>query len=426
MKSACLCRCCATPGCSTEPEMTVDKDPGLDRAKIAAARLFATSRYPYLASAIFASPIVATRGSATIAVDRQWRVTADPAALDQLETQDLGRLLAHLTSHLLRDHDTRASNAGVAEGGDPARWNRAADAEINDDLAPDNMIPSCAADLADTFGMDTALLAEQYYQAIPSGSRTWDCGSGCDSIPRPWDTDLRGNTGIDPRQAEWLRLGVAAEMQRLEQLQPGTVPAGWLRWAEEVFPSKVDWRRLIAAEVRTAVARVAGMVDYSYRRPSRRADTVPTIIIPSLQRPLPEIAVVCDTSGSMGDEELSRVLVEVEALLRRAGLPDSQLRVLACDAEVQSVRRVSRASQVQLLGGGGTDMAEGITHVARLQPRPDIIVVLTDGLTPWPDKSPPGLTVIAGIIGNDTHRYHHAALGVPTPPRWIRTVSITN
>jgi predicted metal-dependent peptidase len=406
--------------------MTPDDDTVLDRAKMAAARVFATSKYPYLASAIFASPIVATPGSSTIAIDTEWRVSADPAAVNHLDTQDLGRLLAHLTAHLIRDHHSRARNEGVADVGDPARWNRAADAEINDDLAPEGMVPPCAPDLADTFEMDTGLLAEQYYQAVPSGVRTWDCGSGCDSIPRPWDVDCRGRPGMDQRQAEWLRLGVAAEMQRLEQLQPGTVPAGWLRWAEEVFPSKVDWRRLIAAEIRTAVSRITGMVDYSYRRPSRRADAAPTVILPSLQRPLPEIAVVCDTSGSMGEDELAHVLVEVEALLRRAGLPDGRLRVLACDAEVHSVRRVSRASQVQLLGGGGTNMGEGITQAAAMRPRPDIIVVLTDGLTPWPEQRPRASTVIAGIIGSSSARYHRSALGVPSPPSWIRSVNITN
>jgi hypothetical protein len=190
--------------------MTSDHDAALDRAKMAAARVFATSKYPYLASAIFACQIVPAPGSATIAVDREWRVTADPTSVSQLDTQDLGRLLAHLTAHLLRDHHSRAGNAGVADGGDPARWNRAADAEINDDLAAENMIPSCAADMADAFGMDTGLLAEQYYQEFPGGARTWDCGSGCDSVPRPWDAEGRGRPGMDRRQVEWLRLGVAA------------------------------------------------------------------------------------------------------------------------------------------------------------------------------------------------------------------------
>ena len=36
--------------------------------------------------------------------------------------------------------------------------------------------------------------------------------------------------------------------------QPGTVPAGLLRWAEEVLSPKVNWRVLLAAELRRAVA----------------------------------------------------------------------------------------------------------------------------------------------------------------------------
>jgi glutamate synthase domain-containing protein 2 len=42
------------------------------------------------------------------------------------------------------------------------------------------------------------------------------------------------------------------------------------------------------------------------------------------------------------------------------------VRVLAVDTNVQAVRRVTRASQVQLAGGGGTDMAAGIATAAAL------------------------------------------------------------
>ena len=65
-----------------------------------------------------------------------------------------------------------------------------------------------------------------------------------------------------------MRLAVASEMQRSERLEPGSVGAGWLRWAEGVLPSRTDWRRVLAAQVQTGIARVSGMVDYSYRKPS--------------------------------------------------------------------------------------------------------------------------------------------------------------
>jgi predicted metal-dependent peptidase len=196
------------------------------------------------------------------------------------------------------------------------------------------------------------------------------------------------------------------------------VPAGWQRWAEHVLPSRVDWRRVLAAELRGAIAAVSGRVDYSYRRPSRRAHLSDDVILPALERPIPDVAIVCDTSGSMHDHLLARALAEVEGVLSRAGLRQQRVRVLAVDATVQAVRRVSRATQVTLAGGGGTDMGEGIAAAVALRPRPRVVIVLTDGYTPWPVQPPRGVRVVVGLL-----REH--AQGAPwEPPGWARTVVI--
>src|SRR6202021_1342615 len=110
----------------------------------------------------------------------------------------------------------------------------------------------------------------------------------------------------------------------------GTVPAGLLRWAEAVLSPKVDERKMLAAELRRAVAEVSGAVDYSYRRPSRRGGVARHVVLPALRRPVPDVAVVCDTSGSMTEDLLAAALAEVEGLLRALGMA-RQVRVLACD-----------------------------------------------------------------------------------------------
>jgi predicted metal-dependent peptidase len=139
-----------------------------------------------------------------------------------------------------------------------------------------------------------------------------------------------------------------------------------------VLPSRIDSRRVLAAEVHSAVAAVAGKVDYSYRRPSRRAHLNRKVVLPTLRRPIPDVAIVCDASGSMHERLLARALAEIEAVLTRAGLRQSEVRVLAVDTDVHAIRRVSvsRAAQVQLAGGGGTDMGSGIEGAAGLRPRP--------------------------------------------------------
>ena len=51
----------------------------LDTAKLAAARLWASNRMPYLASALFACGVHTDPESGTIGVDVSWQVHADPA-----------------------------------------------------------------------------------------------------------------------------------------------------------------------------------------------------------------------------------------------------------------------------------------------------------------------------------------------------------
>lgn len=387
---------------------------GLDAHKLAAARLWATVRVPYLASGIFACTTRGEPGSGTIAIDRTWQLHADPEIVAQLEVEQLGRLLVHLTAHLIRDHARRAQRLGVAEDDARARWNRCSDAEINDDLLQDDLVPHVARDLPSHLECEPGRLAEVYYENARDGRRRWDCGSGADGCERPGD----GHGAVNPQQAELLRLGVAAEIQRCHGREPGSVPGGWLRWAESVLPSRIDWRRVLAAEVRSAVAAVAGKVDYSYRRPSRRAHLNRKIVLPTLRRPIPDVAIVCDTSGSMHERLLARALAEIEAVLTRAGLREGQVRVLAVDTAVHAVRRVSRAAQVQLAGGGGTDMGSGIYGAADLRPRPSLVIVLTDGFTPWPDQPPPGIRVVVGLLTE--------GFRVPgwAPPEWARTVVI--
>jgi predicted metal-dependent peptidase len=432
--------------------MSLDPVPGL-----AAGRLWAASSFPYLASAVFGAQVTAAPGTGTVSVDESWRLRADPDTVAGWTPQQLGSVLVHHVCHLLRTHADRARAAGVHPD-EAATWVRAADAEINDDLVPAGLDLPGDCVMPGDLGAEPGRLAEQYFEAIrqsrldpegldadpgsgggqpsPSdrqpgssdrqpgsgdgqpgsgdgkgGHEARDCGSGADGLAREGQGD--GPPGLAGWQAELLRRLVAEEITRHGQ-QAGNVPAGLLRWARDVLNPKIDWRKLLAAELRRAVADTAGAVDYSYRRPSRRASAVGNVVLPALRRPVPEVAVVCDTSGSMTDELLAMALAEVEGLLRSLGLA-RQVRVLACDTAVAPAQRVSSARQVELAGGGGTNMGAGIEAAAGLHPRPAVTVVLTDGYTPWPQGPPRGMRVVIGLLGDDA----------PEPPGWARAVHIT-
>ena len=73
-------------------------------------------------------------------------------------------------------------------------------------------------------------------------------------------------------------------------------------------------------------------------------------------------------------------------------------------------------------------MGEGIAQALALRPRPSIVVVLTDGFTPWPAEAPRGARVIVGLI--ESGRGSGVAFsplwhGLTAPPSWARVVRIS-
>lgn len=190
----------------------------------------------------------------------------------------------------------------------------------------------------------------------------------------------------------------------------GDMTGHWKRWAEEKLRPKVNWRKELAAAIRHAVADVAGASDYSYRRPSRRQGQIGNgkVVLPSLRRPIPSVAVVVDTSGSMDDAMVSQALAEISGILKSLGQREG-VHVLACDAQVQACSRVFRPEQVQLAGGGGTDMGEGLSAAEKIRPTPQVCIVITDGYTPWPEQ-PPKMKTIVALTGDGKS------------PEWAKTI----
>ncbi|NBM20024.1 DUF2201 family putative metallopeptidase [Streptomyces sp. GC420] len=385
----------------------------LDMTKLLAARYRAASDRPYLASALYALTVVARREVPTMGVDRHWRCYVSPAFVDATPVEELAGVWVHEAAHLLRDHHGRADRLPAADQRDWHRVNVAQDCEINDDLLADGLRLPAGRVEPRLFGLPNGELFEAYLPRLPSHVREHDCGSGAHGRPVPWElTGSAGPSRLGEAEAQALRRHTA-EAMRAHQRGRGTLPAGWQRWAEEVLEPTVDWRQALSGAVREAAAWAAGAIDYTYRRPSRRTPALGGVVLPSLRRPLPRVAVVVDTSGSMGDAELAAALGEVTGVLREVGVRGNRVTVLACDADVHAVSRVTSTEQVSLGGGGGTDMRVGIEAALAARDRPTIVVVLTDGFTPWPDEVP-SCRLIAALIGP----------GAPQPPSWVETVRV--
>jgi len=418
-------------GPAKSPQRPASQQGGLTKSqqggltKLQAARYTLARSHPYLSAALWAVRVIEVPGmleatGVRIGVDEYWRLYYDPDVVEGWSTQEMAGVLYHEICHLLRDHAGRARDQNVT-GDAKETWNIAADMEINDDL--DYVLPSRKVMPADC-GFPSGLLAEQYYRMLldkkttgatsaninsasanidPTGVGSGRCGSCAHGVPEDWENSEE--EGMSPAHASLLRRKVANDIKAI-----GSAPGDWKRWADEVLDPKVDWRTLLAACIRRAIAIRAGVSDYSYCRPSRRQHVFPDVVLPSMVQQEVEVAVVIDTSGSMGDDDLGQAMAETRSILRTCGA--SGATVLCADADVSSAQRVFDPDKIKLIGGGGTDMRVGIAKALELHPRPDVIIVLTDGYTPWPERRP-AADVIVCLVGK-----YHASSG----PEWARVV----
>jgi predicted metal-dependent peptidase len=399
-----------------------------------AARAWVALERPYFSSALWGLRIVFAESVPTMGVDMRGRLYVSPAFVDGVwakagggaaASAQLGAVLVHEVMHVLRDHGARAA----AIGAQPDAWNLASDAEINDDLRRDGLPLPGGAVVPETLGAMPDGLAEAYYASLlathgpggaggapdAQGARSDEstqpaCGSGSGGERGSWELDGDDEVrGLTPGQLDSVRRMVAQDVVRHEREHGrGSVPSNLVRWAEALVAPRVSWQQELAASLRGRLSLLGGKVEWSFLRPSRRQEAADGFFLPGMVGRQVRVGVVVDTSGSMGTDELGQACSELVGILRVAG---AETWVVACDARATEPRRLVRIDDLELVGGGGTDLREGF---GALEPiRPDVVVVLTDGLTPWPDDAPDA-DVIVVVFGDDSK-------GVP---EWAHSISV--
>lgn len=359
------------------------------------ARVVAAEAVPWMAPALFAARLVLTdQIPSAAAVDRAMRVYVHPHEIGRLleahsrkeALSCLATFWVHEVWHVMRGHAER-----IPHGAPALRWNLACDLEINDGLPSGLMVsPLCPLAQPADYGLPEGKLAEWYYAHLPDEAKQTDEGSGVHAQPRVWEVHVdSGSPGLTEMEVEQVRLTVARTLA--ETKGRGDVPAGWVRWAEQLLAPVVNWRAVLLRRIRGAIAEGTGnRLDYRYARPHRRSTALFPLVLPSLQGGIrPRIACVVDTSGSIGDRELGKALGEVRGVLEQLQVP---VTVVPCDAvPYEALQVMNRRDWLHLRGamkgGGGTDMVAGIEACLRLDPAPDAVIVLTDGYTPYPEHT---------------------------------------
>jgi len=411
------------------------------KLRVMAARIIAQMRWPYISSVLFNLRMVESDPLQvpTMAVDAGWRLYYSPSFVMSETPEALATVLLHESMHCLMSHNERFSNVTQIER-NPYLWNICGDCAINHVLDESEMpwtekvTPVRYLNYEDT-GIEPSMITETAYAKLLS----WrdennaqddprftppDCGSIAGGSVREYELEKNdeNSPALDSEMKVGVRDRVAAEIL-VRGEERGDMPGGLLRWAKDHLDPQVNWRKQLGVNLRKAVANIAGRRDYSFMRPSRRQEAMriigSSVLLPSLRQPAPpKVSVVLDTSGSISDLDLRMYLGEIAGIIKAVGFVGG-VQVIACDAEAQPpqmFKNANRLNEIELIGGGGTDMRKGIEAALTSRQKPDVVVVITDGLTPWPDERPISGDSFTAVLTSDRE--------VSNVPTWMKTVLI--
>jgi len=403
---------------------------------LGAARLIVRAKAPYFRAMLLSLVPRPIEGMGTIGVTDRALLVYDPVFVARQTPAQTAGLLVHEILHLLHRHGSRTATH------DALTWNMAADLAINPSVREMRFeLPT--GDDAGMFPKDKSWpegeTADQYYARLQQeqekksgkggegqpkpGPAHGQCGScaghALPGEPKPepgkapgTDQDAsgtpgqgkgeEGDGGRSQAQLERAARQVAAAVKEHAKGR-GSVPGGVARWADTMLePPKVPWQSKLARLLRSSVAYRAGAVVHRYDGPSRRqaglgyGAGIP--MLPRLRQPIPRVAIVADTSGSMSAKDLGIALREAKGVLRAVG---AEVTFMTCDAQVHGMTKVASVQQMAkaLKGGGGTSFIPAFEALAKMSPRPEIVLTMTDGDGTMPIQAPAGMNVIWVLIG---------------------------
>jgi len=163
-------------------------------------------------------------------------------------------------------------------------------------------------------------------------------------------------------------------------LVAGKVGSGGNRTLEEFLEPQVDWREAL----RDFITDTCAGGDFStYNKPNRRYLHLDLIMPSGVSEKVEELVLAVDTSGSIGQRELTTFLSEVKSICDT--LKPSRVRILywdteVCRDEVYEMDKLDVLPQSTKPSGGGGTMVECVPrYMAEHGIKPQATIIFTDG-----------------------------------------------
>jgi predicted metal-dependent peptidase len=186
---------------------------------------------------------------------------------------------------------------------------------------------------------------------------------------------------------------------RQGQLMAGKLGGNQSRELGSLIEPKINW----CEQLREYISSTAVGKDIStWQRVNRRWLQHDTYMPSTITETVGRIVVAPDMSGSIGDDELSKFLSEVQGICINAKPEKVDLLYWDTDVAAHEVYTQEQldtlSSSTKPAGGGGTDVACVSKYLKDNQIKPECVIVLTDGYIygDWGTWTAPVLWVIVG------------------------------
>lgn len=422
--------------------------PATQRERLTHMRVQVHRMMPYFSSLVYGMKPCPRPGIKTMCVDKHGRCYYDPEFLETLSDTEGAYVLIHEVCHLVLRHCQRMERMLPFPSADERKtFNIAADLVVEQTMcALRRFAPKGGVTYSEYAklipDLKPGLTVEEYYwllqkhkQEPPVGGQPGtepseeegepgegpagkgklpdhsnapgplnpeNEGSAADDEPREYEE--QGDPGMDDIRVDSQLRETEQAMSDYEAKGRGTVPGNLKKAiAERLRPQPDPWDQLRTACAR-AVATTVGSPEYTYRKRSRRQQEGEPLLKGTTHHQ-PKAVLVLDNSGSMGGLEDMCATVILQGLKKL-----KQVQVVAGDTEASYSGIVSKLSDYEWTGGGGTDMA-AICEEVDAKHKPDAIILVTDGYTPWPERPTRARLIVALCANTDT-------------PKWAKTIPV--
>jgi predicted metal-dependent peptidase len=351
--------------------------------KMQRARAKMLLKHPFFATLMMSTPCIEKPDLVppTMATDMM-KIYYHPDFVEKIDEEAVVFVLAHEVLHIAFEHGVRLQMRH------PILWNIAADYAIN------LVLKDSGFDVLESALIDEkyrGMSADQIYDLLRKEcDKQAKKGKG-KGDPQQMFGDAGGMVGDlkepegagDPaseaamKRSIQQRVAQAANVARMA----GKLPASLERFVDEILNPKVPWQSLLR-EYMTRICKD----NESWSRRNRRFQNVYLPARYDIKKMGP-IVLIGDTSGSIGNDELVKYMSEAAAIAEE--VRPEHIRIMWADTRVAGEQVFEEGEPItpKPMGGGGTDMRVPLREAEQYEP--EVVVLFTDGYTPWPDGEPP-------------------------------------